>query len=81
MDDLLWNARLLGAMQASACLTEEESIVLNDWAHGRSIANTAMNHNMSTRKVDRIRKRIRLKYDNIQPYENLPPRKKTNPLP
>ena len=76
MVDLLWNSRMLGAMQAHACLTEEETIVLNDWAKGRSIANTAMMHNMSPRKVDNIRRRLREKYDGIQQYADLPPRKR-----
>ena len=76
MNDLLWNSRLLGAMQAHACLTEEEEIVLMDWAKGRSIANTAMMHHMSTGKVDKIRRRLREKYDGIQPYTDLPPRKR-----
>lgn len=76
MNDLLWNTRLLGAMQEHAFLTEEENIVLIDWAKGRSIANTAMMHHMSERKVDKIRRQIRKKYDSIQSYTNLPPRKK-----
>jgi DNA-binding CsgD family transcriptional regulator len=76
MNDLLWNTRLLGAMQEHAFLTEEENIVLIDWAKGRSIANTAMIHHMSERKVDKIRRQIRKKYDSIQAYTNLPPRKK-----
>ena len=67
---------MLGAMQAHACLTEEETIVLMDWAKGRSIANTAMLHHMSERTVARIRQRLRSKYDGIQPYTDLPPRKK-----
>lgn len=75
MVDLLWNSRLLGAMQAHACLTEEETIVLNDWAHGRSIASTALTYHMSERKIGNIRKRLRDKYDSIQQYANLPPRK------
>ena len=62
-------------MQAHACLTEEEAIVLEDWAKGRSIASTAIMHNMSERKINNIRKRIRVKYDGIQPYADLPPRK------
>lgn len=62
-------------MQAHACLTDEEEIVLMDWAKGRSIANTAMMHNMSTGKVDKIRRRLREKYDGIQPYTDLPPRR------
>ena len=76
MNDLLWNTRLLGAMQEHAFLTEEENIVLIDWAKGRSIANTAMMHHMSERKVDKIRRQIRKKYDSIQAYTNLPPREK-----
>lgn len=76
MVDLLWNSRLLGAMQEHACLTEEETIVLMDWAHGKSIANTSLKHHMSESKVDKIRHRLRQKYDGIQPYMNLPPRKK-----
>ena len=75
MVDLLWNSRMLGAMQAHACLTEEETIVLDDWAKGRSIASTAMMHHMSESKVNRLRKRIRQKYDGIQPYADLPRRR------
>lgn len=74
MVDLLWNAQLLGAMQALACLTEEETIVLIDWANGRSIASTAIRHNMSERKINRIRKRLRAKYDGIRAGANLPER-------
>ena len=74
MIDLLWNAQLLGAMQALACLTEEETIVLEDWAKGRSIASTAIRHNMSERKINRIRKRLRAKYDGIRAAANLPER-------
>lgn len=81
MDDLCWNSKLLGAMKEHACLTEEETIVLNDWANGRSIANTAMTRHMSESKVDKIRHRLRFKYDGIAPYLGLPPRKSRNPLP
>ena len=76
MNDLLFNSKVLGAMQAHACLTEEESIVLTDWAKGKSIANTSMMHHMSTSKVDKIRRRLRDKYDGIQPYTDLPPRRR-----
>ena len=75
MNDLLFNSKVLGAMQAHACLTEEETIVLQDWAKGRSIANTAMMHHMSESKVNRIRKRLRQKYDGIQIYADLPARR------
>ena len=75
MDDLCWNSKLLGAMQEHACLTEEETIVLHDWAHGKSIANTAMMRHMSESKVKRLRLRLRKKYDGIQQYAGLPVRK------
>lgn len=38
MNDILWNSQVLGAMQAHAFLTEEENIVLTDWAKGRITA-------------------------------------------
>lgn len=76
MKDLLWDQRMLGVFRASACLTEEEDIVLNDWARGKSIVETAMKRSMSDRKVGRIRKTLRRKYDNIQPYTDLPKRSK-----
>ena len=75
MRDLVWDKRMLGVFLASACLTEEEEIVLLDMAHGRSIASTAMKYHMSESKVDKIRKRIRQKYDSVQSRADLPPRK------
>lgn len=63
-------------MQAHACLTDEEKIVLADWAGGKSIANTSIMHHMSESKVSKIRKRLRQKYDGIQSYTDLPPRRK-----
>ena len=75
MNDLLFNSRLLGAMSEHACLTEDEQIVLQDWANGKSVANTAMMRNMSESTVNRVRRRLRLKYDSIQSYAGLPPRK------
>ena len=75
MNDLLWNTRLLGAMSEHAFLTEDEQIVLNDWAKGKSIANTSIMHHMSESTVNRIRRRLRQKYDSIQGYADLPPRK------
>jgi DNA-binding CsgD family transcriptional regulator len=75
MNDLLWNTRLLGAMSDHACLTEEEQTVLIDWAKGKSIASTSMKLHMSEKTVGRIRHRLRIKYDSIQGYADLPPRK------
>lgn len=58
-----------------ACLTDEEIIVLNDWAYGKSIAYTAMKLHMCDSTVNDIRSRLRSKYDRVQPRSNLlPPR-------
>lgn len=54
--------------------SEEEEVVLLDWANQRSIVHTAMTHHMSERKVNNLRRRIRLKYDRVQPYTDLPKR-------
>ena len=75
MNDLLFNSKVLGAMQAHACLTEEETIVLTDWAKGRSVASTAHKCSVSDSTIYRMRNRLRRKYDSICIYADLPPRK------
>ena len=75
MNDLMWDKGMIAEFTDLACLTEEEQIVLNDWAYGKSIVYTAMNYNMSDSKVNDIRHRLRIKYDKVQPRSNLlPPR-------
>lgn len=66
--DLVWDKRIVRIFEDAAFLTEEEQIVLDDWAKGKSIVNTSMMHNMSERKVNYIRKNIRTKYDRVQVY-------------
>lgn len=74
MHDILWNSRVLGAMQAHACLTDDELNVMKDWMLGKEPEETAFRLSMSTRTVERIRTTIRKKYDGIQGYTDLPPR-------
>lgn len=75
MNDLLWDKGMIEEFTNIACLTEEEIIVLHDWAYGKSIVNTAMMHHMSDSKVNDIRHKLRIKYDRVQPWSNtLPPR-------
>lgn len=67
---------MLREFASLACLSEEEKIVLNDWAHGRSVVNTAVKFSMGERKVKEIRRILRAKYDSVQIYSPLlPPRK------
>jgi hypothetical protein len=75
MNDLLWDKGMIAEFSSLACLTDEEVIVLNDWAHGKSIVHTAMKCHMSDSKVNDIRRRLRTKYDRVQPKSiTLPPR-------
>ena len=75
MNDLMWDKGMIAEFSNLACLTDEEITVLNDWAHGKSIVHTAMNHHMSDSKVSDIRHRLRIKYDQVQPKsQSLPPR-------
>jgi hypothetical protein len=78
--DLLWDRRMLGAFLAAAILTEEEKLVLNDWVNGESIVYTSMMHPqnpMSVAKVNRLRSRIRQKYDRVQVYTAELPQRNT----
>lgn len=77
MRDIMWNAVMLREFSSLACLSEEEKIVLYDWAHGKSIVNTSMIHHMSERKVKEIRHVLRDKYDAVQIYSPLLPKRVT----
>lgn len=73
MNDIMWNTVMLKEFETLACLSEEEKIVLHDWAHGKSIVNTSMMHHMSERKVKEIRQMLRRRYDAVQIYTPLLP--------
>ena len=76
MKDIMWNSVMLREFESLACISDEEVIVLHDWAHGKSIIQTSMNHHMSERKVKDLRQILRQKYDAVQIYTPiLPPRK------
>lgn len=50
--------------------------VAQDWARGHSVVQTSMERNISTRTVDRCRRKIREAYDAVTVDGGLPPRKK-----
>ena len=60
---------------ANAMFDELTACVAEEWARGHSIVQTAMAHNVSTRTVDRCRRRIRDAYDAVTVDGHLPPRK------
>lgn len=73
--DIEWNTIILREFETLACLSEEERIVLYDWAYDRYLAHTHTTHGMCETKIKEIRSRIRRKYDAVQPFSPLlPPR-------
>lgn len=71
MNDIRWNRIALEDFRFLTCLTEDEDRVLQDWADGKSIVQTSLSLNMSTRQVDKLRNQIRRKYDDVQVYTPL----------
>lgn len=76
MNDIPWNKIALAEFRSLACLSEEENIVLQDWADGKSVVSTSMSRSMSTRQVDKLRNQIRKKYDAVQIYTPLLPKRR-----
>lgn len=75
MNDILWNKIALAEFRSLACLSADEDQILQDWADGRSVTQTAMTRNVSTRQVDKLRNQIRKKYDAVQIYTPLLPKR------
>lgn len=75
MKDIQWNKIMLREFDSLACLSEEETQVLHDWAYGKNIVHTAMRCHMGETKVKDIRKAIREKYDAVQIYTPLLPKR------
>ena len=75
MRDILWNKIMLREFEALACLSEEEKEVLHDWAYGKSIVHTAMRCHMGETKVKDIRRQLRERYDAVQIYSPLLPKR------
>lgn len=73
MNDIPWNKIALAEFRSLACLSDEEDIVLQDWANGESAVHTSMHHHISIRQVERYRNQIRSKYDAVQIYTPLLP--------
>lgn len=75
MNDIPWNKIILNDFISMACLSDDETAILKDWAAGKSVVSTAMSRNISTRQVDNYRNQIRKKYDAVQIYSPLLPKR------
>lgn len=74
--EVLWSKIILEEFIELAALTEDEEHVMRTRVAGWSITKQAMSLGMSESSVNRIIKRLKVKYDAVQPYSPLlPPRK------
>ena len=74
--DLVWNNIMLAEFRKLAILTEDENKVLDCWANSYSTVKTGFKCSMADRTVARCLQTIRRKYDAVQPYSPLLPKRK-----
>ena len=78
MKTILWTKKIIETFIKEGMLTEEEKEVLLLRVKGYTIAETSELMNISDSKVNRIIRRLKIKYDNLQDtLEELPKRKET----
>ena len=71
-----WTKIIVEEFISLASLTRDEEAVMRTRAAGYTITEQSIKLGMSTRKIDRIIQRLKIKYDLVQPYSVLlPPRK------
>lgn len=75
MNDLVWDQIMLSEFRSLACLSEDESKILDLWSLDKSVVQMAFALNVSPRTVDRILSRLRVKYDHVEPYTPLLPQR------
>lgn len=78
MKTVLWTKKIIDTFIKEGMLTEEEKEVLLLRVKGYTIAETSELMNISDSKVNRIVRRLKIKYDNLQgTIKELPKRKET----
>lgn len=71
-----WNKFIVERFIELGCLSNEEQEVLRTRVAGWTITEQSLKLGMSKSKIDKIIKRLKIKYDNVQKYDvMLPPRK------
>lgn len=76
MKSILWNKIILNEFIDLACLTETEEKILRTRIAGWSRVRQSMEFNMSVSSVDCVIRSINLKYDMVQPYSTILPKRK-----
>lgn len=73
---VLWNKVLLDEFVRLGGLTSEEEEIMRTRMMGWTITQQSIELGMSKSKIDKIIKRLKIKYDMVQPHSDLlPPRK------
>lgn len=73
---ICWTKKIVDTFIEEACLTKEEQDILRTRVAGLTISEQAEKFSISVGKVNRIIKRLKWKYDNVQKYcKDLPLRK------
>lgn len=75
MNDIVWDNIMLKEFHSLARLSSDEEKVLQHWADSKSVVESSFLLNVSPRTIDRIRDRIRFKYDAVQIYTPLLPKR------
>lgn len=76
MNDIVWNKIILNEFIDLACLTETEEKILRTRIDGWSRVQQAMAFNLSVSTVDCIIRTIRQKYDMVQPFSDILPKRR-----
>lgn len=76
MKDIIWNKIILNEFIDLACLTEMEEKILRTRIAGWSRVKQSMEFNMSVSTVDCIIHSINIKYDQVQPFSNILPKRR-----
>ena len=63
-----WTKKIVDTFIEEACLTKEEQDILRTRVAGLTISEQAKKFNILIGNVNRIIKRLKLKYDNVQKY-------------
>ena len=73
MAKIAWTRIMIREFEYLVPMTDDQRVVFNDMVKGESVVQTAMKYNMSTRKVDYIRKWLKQRYDEVKVYTPLLP--------
>lgn len=71
-----WNEVFLSEFIKLGCLTEEEEQIMRTRVQGWTVTKQSMELGMSRSKVNYLIKRLKAKYDSVQPYSELLPLRK-----